>query len=434
MKKINNKGKEVEDLVEKICTNMFFSDFTVRSKKFKNASKQEKEAADILIPFDDVLLVIQVKTRLDKEPFSEKSDVELERIDRKIKEAVEQFKTIKRAIANFRFNEVETTRGYKIPFDGKKFKKIIGIVVLDLIGEDVLHPDETTTIINGFEIRHDMPIHIFKRNEFEIISREIDTLPDFIQYIETRDILFSKKLFAVPPLELSLLTLYKVRPEDIQTAIRENSLVIVDDEYWDWYQKDGKELIEKRNLYNRPSYLIDEVINWLHSSVGFDPSLYGINLDPFGYFGNEAQGTVQAYLAAITELAKTSRLTRRKLGEKMFECVERANKNGLAYSLIVDRENNSGIIIMSSEKDRTERNKLLYSVSVAGYCLQNLTKIVGFATEPLGISMRSYDVIFLSGVEFENRAELVENAKKMFGTCSEAKFFEFLNLPDKEIK
>lgn len=433
MKDKNNKGKEVEDFVEKICTKMFFSDFTVRSKKFKNASKQEKEAADILIPFDDVLLVVQVKTKLDKKPRLEKSNVELNRIDRSIEEAIEQFKTIKRAIANYRFSEVETTRGYKIPFDGTKFKKTIGIVVLDLVSEDVSRPDETTTIINGFEIRHGLPVHIFKRNEFEVISTEIDTLPDFVRYIETREILFSRNLFAIPSLELNLLALYKVKPEDIQLAIQENSLVIIDDGYWEWYQNDCKDLIEERNSYNRLSYLIDEVINWLHTSVGFDPSEYGIDLNPFGYFG-ESQGTTQAYLAVATELAKTPRLTRRKLGEKYMECVQRAGKNGFAYSLLIDRENNSGIVVLADKKNRTERSKMLYSVAMAGYCLHNLTKIVGFATEPFGVEMRSYDVIFLSGVDFENRAEAIEKAKKLFGTVSEAKFFEFLNLPDKEIE
>lgn len=434
MKDTNNKGIEVEELVEKICTKMFFSDFTVRSTKFKKANKKELEAADILIPFDDVLLVIQVKTKLDKEPFSEKSEKELNRINNKIEEGIEQIKTIKRAISNSSITEVETTRGYKIPFNSEKFKKTIGVVILDLIAQDVARADETTTIVNGFEIRYDIPIHIFKRNEFEIISSEIDTLPDFIQYINTREELFSKRLFATPPFELDLLALYKVDPENIRTAIQENSLIIVSHEYWGWYTKEGDELSRKRDLYNQPSYLIDEVINWLHSSVGCNPSEYGINLNSFGYFDDNLQGTVQAYLAVATELAKTSRLTRRKLGEKMFECVERASKNGLAYSLIVDQENKSGIIILSSEKDRTERSKLLYSVSVAGYCLQDLTKIVGFATEPLGASMRSYDAIFLSGVYFENKAEVVENAKKMFGTYSEAKFFEFLNSPDKEIK
>jgi hypothetical protein len=429
-----NKGKEVEDLVEKICTKMFFSDFTVRSQKFKNASKQEKEVADILIPFDDTLLAIQVKTKTDNKPFSEKNEVDIARIDNKIDDAIKQFKTVKRAVANLRLKELETTRGYRIPFDASKYRKIIGIVILDLIGEDDFPSDERIAISNGFEIQYDIPIHIFKRDEFEIISSEIDTLPDFIRYIETRETLFSKNLFVIPPFELSLLAMYKVVPEDIQSAIEENSLVIIDDGYWEWYQKDCKELIEKRNVYNRPSYLIDEVINWLHSGVGFDPSNYGIDSNPFGYFGSESQGTIQGYLTVATELAKTPRLIRRKLGEKYWECVERASEKGLAYSLIIDRKNNSGIIILASDKDRTERSKILYSVAVAGYCLQNLTKIVGFATEPLDPGMRSYDVIFLSGVYFEDKATAIENAKKMFGTFFEAKFFEFLNLPDKEIK
>lgn len=431
---MNNKGKEVEDLVEKICTRMFFSDFTVRSQKFKKLDKKENEAADILIPFDDVLIVIQVKTKIDKEPFLEKSKIELNRIDRKIDEGIEQIKTIKRAIASSNFKEVETTRGYKIPFDSSKFKKIIGIVIFDLIGEDFLQSDKTTTIINGFEIRHEMPIHIFKRNEFEIISNEIDTMPDFIRYLETREFLFSKKLFAIPPLELNFLALYKTKPEDIQLAIQENSMVIIDDGYWDWYEKDCKELIEERNLHNLPSYAIDAVINWFYSSVGFDPSKYGIDLDPFGFFGKETQGTVHSYITLAMELAKTDRLTRRKLGEKFFECTERATKTGLAYSLIVDKENNIGIIILASSKDRTERSKILYTVAAAGYHLNNLSKIVGFATEPLDVEMRSYDGIFLSNIEFENSEEALENAKKLFGTQSEAKFFEFLNTPDKEIK
>jgi hypothetical protein len=434
MANTDNKGKDVEDLVEKICTKMFFSDFTVRSEKFKNASKQEKEAADILIPFDNILLVIQVKTKNDKKPFSPKSKVDLARIDNKIEGAIKQFKTIKRAIANSRLKELETTRGYKIPFDGTKFKKIIGIVIFDLIGEDGLQLYERTTIINGFEIRFDIPIHIFKRNEFEIISHEIDTLPDFMHYIETREALFSKKLFAIPPLELNLLALYKVRPGDIQLAIQKSASVIVDDGYWEWYQNECGELIKQRNSFNRLSYLIDDVINWLHSGVDFDLREFGVNQDVLDFMGGEYQGTVQNYLAVATELAKTPRLTRRKVGEKLWECVERASKKGLAYSVIIEKKDNSGIVILSSTKGRGERSKILYSVCVMAYCLHNLTKIVGFATETLDVTMRSYDSIFLSGVEFEDRAEIIENAKSAFGTYSEANFFEFLNLPDKEVK
>lgn len=427
-KNMVNKGQEIEDLVEKICTKMFFSDFTIRSKKFKNASGQEKEAGDILVLFDDTLLVVQVKTKIDVKPFSEKTETDLSRINKKIDDAIGQFKTIKRAIANFRFNEVETAKGYKIPFDRKKLKKVIGIVVFDLIGEEQITSDERTAIINGFEIRYEIPIHIFKRSDFEIISSELDTMPDFINYIETRYLLYSKRMFIEPPFELNLLALYKTKPEDVHHAIEENALVIVNDEYWEWYQNECKELIQRRNLNNRPSYLIDDAISWLHSGVGFDPSEFGITY-PFPNDKEKEQGTVPNYLAVATELAKTSRLTRRKLGEKLLECLERATGNGLAYSVIIEKKNNSGIILLSSSKSRMVRSKILYRVAAMAYCLYNLEKIVGFATEPLNIALRSYDAIFLSGVEFDNRAEILEDAKTAFGTTSEAKFYEFFNSP-----
>jgi hypothetical protein len=306
-------------------------------------------------------------------------------------------------------------------------------VIFDLIGEDNLHPYERTAIINGFEIRYSIPIHIFKRNEFEIISSEIDTLPDFLHYIETRETLFAKKLFAIPPLELNLLALYKAKPEDIHLAIQETASVIIDDNYWEWYQDECKDLIRERNSYNRLSYLIDDVINWLHSGVDFDLREFGVNQNVLDFMGGEYHGTVQKYLAVATELAKTPRLTRRKLGEKMWECLERAGKKGLAYSVIIEKKDNSGIVILSSSKNRGERSNILYKVSVMAYCLYNLNKIVGFATEPLDIAMRSYDAILLAGVEFANHAEIIVDAKTAFGAKSEAKFYEFLNLPDKEI-
>ncbi|NOH01673.1 MAG: hypothetical protein HND47_06780 [Chloroflexi bacterium] len=139
-------------------------------------------------------------------------------------------------------------------------------------------------------------------------------------------------------------------------------------------------------------------------------------------------------MSVATELAKTPRLVRRKLGEKLLDCFERAERNGLAYTVSINQQDNSAVVILSSSKSREERSQILYKVSAMAYCKYNLTKVVGFATEPLDTLLRSYDVILLSNVEFTNRDELIEDSKKAFGTISEAKFYEFFNLPDKEIK
>jgi hypothetical protein len=45
-------GNEVEDLVEIICTKMFFSDFVVRNPTYAKSGGTEKEAADLLVPFN----------------------------------------------------------------------------------------------------------------------------------------------------------------------------------------------------------------------------------------------------------------------------------------------------------------------------------------------------------------------------------------------
>ena len=54
---------ESEDLVETICHRLFFRDFVVRNPKFRKPGGKQLEAADILVPFRDHLISIQVKSR-----------------------------------------------------------------------------------------------------------------------------------------------------------------------------------------------------------------------------------------------------------------------------------------------------------------------------------------------------------------------------------
>jgi len=87
------KWQDVEDLVEIICTKMFFSDFVVRNPKFTKNGGVEKEAADLLVPFGKYLLTFQIKSKLEKKKASEKSDVDFNRITKIVGEAANQIKT-----------------------------------------------------------------------------------------------------------------------------------------------------------------------------------------------------------------------------------------------------------------------------------------------------------------------------------------------------
>jgi len=265
-----NKGDEREDLVEEICTRMFFSDFTVRKPKFKKKNKKEGEAADLLIPFGEILLVIQVKSKSVLKRSSKKTSVDFQRINQTVEEGIEQLKTIKRALAHEWLTELKTVRGYSIPFTCKQFKKLVGIVILDLIGEEVFPEDERTEISKGFLYQSDMPVHIFMRSDFETISSEIDTLPDFIEYLGMREIIYSRESFWFPLHELDFLVLYKTKPEVVLKAIANNTQIFIADDLWRHYQDKLSSIIRKRNYLSQPSYLIDIAIDELHKSVGFN--------------------------------------------------------------------------------------------------------------------------------------------------------------------
>ena len=91
-----NKGADVEDIVEQICKTAFLEDFVVRSPKFRKSNGQLKEVADILIPFGDTLLAIQIKSRTETRGGDQKTVIDFGRIEKTVEEGIAQLKTIRR--------------------------------------------------------------------------------------------------------------------------------------------------------------------------------------------------------------------------------------------------------------------------------------------------------------------------------------------------
>jgi hypothetical protein len=83
------KGKEVEDIVEQICSLAFLEDFVVRNPIFKKESGTTKEAADFLVPFNKTLLAFQVKSKTELKLASEKTRVDFERIENTVSKGTE---------------------------------------------------------------------------------------------------------------------------------------------------------------------------------------------------------------------------------------------------------------------------------------------------------------------------------------------------------
>ena len=63
-------GKKAESDVAKLCGDLFLKDF-LEAPKFRTPGGQLREVADALLPHGDVLIAMQVKTRVIQGRFAE---------------------------------------------------------------------------------------------------------------------------------------------------------------------------------------------------------------------------------------------------------------------------------------------------------------------------------------------------------------------------
>src|SRR4029077_1205674 len=144
----------------------------------------------------------------------------------------------------------------------------------------------------------------------EAISRELDTMPDFLKYLEVREKIRSREKSSLYGEELDFLTLYKTNWPFVEDQMNEKvDLMYVDSGLWESYQK-KEQLHKNRSEKNRSSYLVDQIIDYLHTSVGYKP----VNFDPRQEKSNSGTGSVENYVGIITELASFTRLQRREIG------------------------------------------------------------------------------------------------------------------------
>jgi len=399
-------GIETEDLVEKICTKMFFADFTVRDLKFKKGSGYIKEAADLFVIYDETLIAFQIKSKIEAKPASLKDEKDYQRIGKRITEALGQFNTTKNVLNRGLIRSLTTVKGYPISFDSSKIKKIIGIVIINLKGEEEFDKNERTVIVNGFINMYEMPIHIFKFDEFDIISTEVDTMPDFLNYLNAREKLVVNNQLLNFERELDFLALYKTRYDHLEKALGDKNIIIVLlPNLWEASRIQYSDTIKKRDEENKYSHLIDEIINFLHTSVGFT-----IDAED----DKNCQGSIEGYLDIARELARTPRIVRRELGKILYQKTIKAIDHKIGYALSYNEEEKSGILLLSYNGTRPERRKLLNKYSIMAYCAYDMKKIVGLSTEPANQVNRSYDAVLYQSAEFENQEELKKEGLKYF--------------------
>jgi hypothetical protein len=242
-------------LVEKICSRMFLPDLTVANPKILKGGKLEKELADVIIPFRNSLVCFQIKSKTELKPVSQKTETDFARIKRRVEDGIGQLKTIQSALRDGLVSELTNRAGITLPIDPKSIQKIHGVVILELLGEEKFSVEEQTMISSGFTVRDQMPVHVFTLRDFDSISTEIDTIPDFIDYLEVRAALISRGQLLPFTQELDFLALYKTKHDLFRDSQGiKDTFLLIQDGFWKHHVETRKHIIEERNAANAPSY------------------------------------------------------------------------------------------------------------------------------------------------------------------------------------
>ncbi len=402
-----DKGDETEHLIGKIAESIVLRDFVIRNPKFKKQSGKEKELTDILVPFGESIISIQAKSKvvdIDKTT----PEVIDGRIQKIIDDAVGQLAITRKKVNEGKVYHYKNTHGIEVPLDSPNVKDIHGLVLVNIYDQDNAH----IRVKSSFTYQHGMGIHILDVADFYAISSEIDTIPDLIDYLSVRTKLFKEDKITPDTNELDFLTVYKTKPDLIQEVLNdENGHLVILPGVWDEYQSGSAEAIKKRNELNRASYLVDMTINDMSKSIGYSP----VEKNPVTGEGM-VPGNAEDYWTVISELSKMKRLDRRIFGEKMKEKMEKANdpKYREGYCVLMTKSDEAILFYSTDLNDRHERLSRLATLAGTAYAAKDLRQIVAIATEPMTGHGRSFDVVAYKDVDMKNKAELKEQAKRMF--------------------
>lgn len=181
---MEDKGKIGEEFVNELAYNSFLKFWCYPGPKYENGNK--KEICDLLILFNSVTIIISVKNY-------EFKGNHFRYFNNTIKKAVNQLHGAQRVLfSNTEVKIKHPNKDIEI-FPKNEIKKIFRLVIN--LGDGVkFYPFNQITKNNNY-------VTLFDKDSFESIINELDTIPDFIDYLEKRESLFKNKLTLILPAE-----------------------------------------------------------------------------------------------------------------------------------------------------------------------------------------------------------------------------------------
>lgn len=355
------KGKNAEKIVHNMALKTFMVDWCYLNPTIKPG----KELCDLLIVFDNVAIVWQVKDlKLDENGKYKKPEVDKNL--RQLAGAKRQLFDLKRKI------ELYNPRRGKDFFDPSSINEVYLISVLLGEGEDYYSALE--------EIKNS-DVHVFSRSFTQIVLNELDTISDFCDYLKAKEKLFFKKKrrLIVNGGEEELLGVY-IRGGRSFEQFEKVDEVIIDGNIWESLKKDKKFIKKKEE--DKISYGWDSIINRAHEGSS-------------------------KYEFIARELARANRFKRRVLSKSFMEAHIKAHKDnkGDLFRRIMSIDGITYCLLFADDPEpnnRELRKAMLYAICyfARGKFLKN-KKVIGIATEKKIRPVCSYDFVLIDKPDWD---------------------------------
>lgn len=398
-----DRGTEAEDRLERILASAFLVDFVARSPMGAKGGV-EKEIADFLIPFRDTLVVVQVKAREVSGPESELSETEVKRLVNKLDAAAKQIKTAKRALEGEWAESVTTLRGVEQPFDLGRFKRLIGVAVLDIVQTAESEEEEALDLYSGLGEQSGVVCHSFLLRELELVLSHITTVPDFVHYLEARQKLIGGGKGILIE-ERNFLGMFIAKHNELVSVLEdENALLLVDENLWeDLNETKEEEFARRGQLLDLSRTVFDKMLERLHESIGYQVPLWQ---------GVEAErlppGTPESYLVVLETLAGLMRSQRTEFSMKMLEKIDGVTVDCPIRSFVMQPSQDETWIYFQASSDERDVRVASLTAHASALCIHlGREAVLGVATGSGSSAGRVYDFVRIeAGAEFEDEDSL----------------------------
>jgi len=361
------KGKNAEAVLHDLAENTFLKDWCYPNPTLHDG----KELCDLLIAFDDIAIIWQVKDVKLKDGHIKKSD-----FDKNLKQvsgAYRQLFELKTEI------ELSNPRRGKELFDPNKINDIY--LISAFLGDSPFSLTSMTKVKSRF-------VHTFTRDFTQIALNELDTITDFTKYL--RDIEeFHKKVKSVivDGGEDELLGYYIKNGRNFEDLVKKPvDVICIGGGNWD--DIINRPEYEAKKMADRISYFWDYLIDICHT--GDNPE----------------------YEFIARELAKLNRFERRNMATAFIELRKNADKGdyGLSYrrTIMVDGITYCFLCHGDSDDDNSReirKTQLKTFCHIARGQHQSNTKVIGIATDQKVKHQTAFDFYLMDMPEWTDKEQ-----------------------------